>query len=174
MYLSLNSNVNIQSSKFSNNTAAFRGGSIYVDANSRLVLNQVDFEANRVIQSRGGDVMVEGGSVEWNGGSSLGRKLLDENLSSSGQSGGSVSSTGASVVKIRNVIFRNHNVSWHGAALYGTEGASSWTVENIIAENGTAISQGGGAISMVRNDSFALIQVKYRLLFMHQLHCTKC
>jgi predicted outer membrane repeat protein len=152
MYLSLNSNVTIQSSKFFNNTASYRGGSIYVDANSRLVLNQVDFVENRVIESRGGDVMVEGGSVEWNGGSSLGRKLLGENLSSSGQSGGSISSTGTSVVKIRNVVFINHNVSWHGAALYG-EGASSWTVESIIAENGTAMTQGGGAISMVRNKS---------------------
>lgn len=150
LYAEAGAQVTVSQSTFVNNSAAYRGGSFFIGSSSSLALFDCNFFNGAAINSRGGDVHVEIGSIlTWTGGSSTGPSgpttaaALNASIVASG---GSISLLSATC-QLTNLKFQGHRVTYYGGVIYSSSGN---LIIKDIQTSDTAAAEFGGVAYLVK------------------------
>ena len=130
-----NGNTNITSSKLNNNSSTSGGGALYINKDATTILNNTEFNSNKVTTGS------TGGAIYNNGSLTIKNNSIFKNNKVALGSGGAISNRGT--LDIDNATFENNIAKQDGGAIADT---GSTTIKNSTFRNNASLEYLGGAI----------------------------
>jgi outer membrane autotransporter protein len=136
---------------FESNTAALRGGAIFSDTASTVIIDSATFNRNTAAPRD----TANGGAIETEGGTVIVRdSVFSDNTTvqpagNSTTNGGAIAGRYGAVIDVADVLFTSNTAHTNGGALFNNHGDAMTTVASSTFASNTATMLGGGAICIL-------------------------